>query len=57
MLSHFDRFEGGAKDDLRKKYAALLSFDFEAAAHLKAWDELGQIIDVSRSLAPVIWIG
>ncbi|KAI9792394.1 MAG: hypothetical protein M1816_002278 [Peltula sp. TS41687] len=43
--SHLEKFEGGAKDDLEKKYATLLSFDFEAAARLKAWDDLGQIID------------
>lgn len=47
--SHLEKFEGGAKDDLKKKYATLLSFDFEAAARLKAWDDLGQIVDVRSS--------
>ena len=41
-----NRLEGGAKDDLQRKYASLLTFDFEAAARLKAWGSFGQIIKV-----------
>ncbi|KAI9718236.1 MAG: hypothetical protein M1812_004226 [Candelaria pacifica] len=39
------RLEGGAKDDLGRKYSTLLLFDFEAAVRLKAWDSLGQLIE------------
>ena len=39
-----NRLEGGAKADLRRKHASLLAFDYEAAARLKAWDSLDQII-------------
>ena len=41
-----NRLEGGAKADLRRKHASLLAFDYEAAARLKAWDSLDQIIKV-----------
>ena len=43
-----NRLEGGAKDDLQRKYASLLTFDYEAAARLKAWDSLDQIIKVGQ---------
>ena len=42
------RLEGGAKADLQRKHASLLAFDYEAAARLKAWDSLGQIIKVRK---------
>ena len=38
------RLEGGAKDDLRRKYSGLLAFDYEAAARLKAWGSLDPIL-------------
>ena len=41
-----DRLEGGAKEDLQRKNASLLAFDFEAVVRLKAWDDLAQIIEV-----------
>ena len=41
-----NRLEGGAKADLQRKHASLLAFDYEAAARLKAWDSLDQIIKV-----------
>lgn len=44
-----ERLQGGAKDDLLKKNNSLLAFDFEAAARLKAWDSLEQLIKVSNS--------
>ncbi|KAI9681495.1 MAG: hypothetical protein M1817_002779 [Caeruleum heppii] len=40
-----DQVRGSALDDLLKKYAALLAFDFEAAARLKAWDDLNAIVE------------
>lgn len=40
------RLAGGAKEDLQRKYASLLAFDFEAAARLRAWESLGPIIKV-----------
>ncbi|KAF6237883.1 hypothetical protein HO173_004084 [Letharia columbiana] len=43
-----NRLEGGAKGDLQHKYASLLAFDYEAAARLKAWDSLDQIIKESQ---------
>ena len=39
---------GGARDDLSRKASALLSFDFEAAVRLKAWDEASQIVKDSK---------
>lgn len=44
-----DKLEGGAKADLQRKHASLLAFDYEAAARLKAWDSLDQIIKVCNS--------
>jgi hypothetical protein len=43
-----DRLEGGAKEDLLRKHASLLGFDYEAAARLKDWGSLGQIIKVCQ---------
>jgi hypothetical protein len=43
-------------DDLRKKLAILLVFDFEASVKLKAWDELGTIthrIGACKALKPL----
>jgi hypothetical protein len=33
-----------AEEDLLRKLSILIVFDFEAACHLKAWDDLGEII-------------
>ncbi|KAL8927160.1 MAG: hypothetical protein Q9172_001484 [Xanthocarpia lactea] len=41
---------GGAKLDLMRKYSCLLAFDFEAAARLKAWASLEDIISVCITL-------
>ena len=35
-----------AKEDLSHKFTSLLAYDFEAAARLKAWDSLRDIIEV-----------
>lgn len=48
MKSQVNRLEGGAKGDLQSKYASLLAFDYEAAARLKAWDSLDEIIKVCK---------
>ena len=40
------RLDGGAREDLQRKHASLLVFNFEAAVRLKAWDKLMQIIEV-----------
>ena len=37
---------GGAKSDLLRKYACLIAFDFEAAARLKSWESLEELITV-----------
>ena len=44
-----DRLDGGAKDDLQRKYSSLLAFDYEAAARLKAWASLNAILNVCCS--------
>lgn len=41
-----DRLEGGAREDLLKKLAAVLAFDFEAAGRLRMWDDWSRILDV-----------
>lgn len=46
VQDQLDRLEGGAKDDLQRKHASLLAFDYEAAARLKAWASFDQIIQV-----------
>ncbi|KAI9826189.1 MAG: hypothetical protein M1819_007445 [Sarea resinae] len=43
-----ERAEFGGKDDLVQKYSSVLSFDFEAAVRLKAWDDLGSIVEECR---------
>ena len=48
VKSQVNRLEGGAKGDLQSKYASLLAFDYEAAARLKAWDSLDEIIKVCK---------
>ena len=42
------RLEGGAKDDLQRKHASLLAFDYEAAARLKAWNDFDGLIKVCK---------
>lgn len=54
LQEQLDRLEGGAKDDLLRKHSSLLAFDFEAAARLKAWESLGELITVGK---PSIVIG
>ncbi|MCJ1284476.1 hypothetical protein MMC26_003808, partial [Xylographa opegraphella] len=43
FVAQVDSLQGGAKDDLCRKASMLLTFDFEAAVRLKAWDDAGQI--------------
>ncbi|KAL9641268.1 MAG: hypothetical protein Q9204_000167 [Flavoplaca sp. TL-2023a] len=43
------KLEGGAKSDLMRKYSCLIAFDFEAAARLKAWASLEDLIKESES--------
>jgi len=49
--SQIGSLRGGAKEDLCRKASALLSFDFEAAVRLKAWDDASQIVKDSSELA------
>lgn len=44
------KLEGGAKSDLMRKYSCLIAFDFEAAARLKAWASLEDLIKVCATL-------
>ncbi|OBT96970.1 hypothetical protein VE01_05545 [Pseudogymnoascus verrucosus] len=44
LQSIIDVLEEGPQQDLLKKLATLLVFDFEAAIRLKAWDDLTEII-------------
>lgn len=41
-----DRLDGGAKADLQRKFSGLLTFDYEAAARLKAWGSFTAILNV-----------
>ncbi|CAO1604556.1 sporulation-specific protein 22 [Xanthoria calcicola] len=43
------KLEGGAKSDLMRKYSCLVALDFEAAARLKAWASLEDLISESES--------
>ncbi|KAI4281274.1 MAG: hypothetical protein L6R38_003832 [Xanthoria sp. 2 TBL-2021] len=43
------KLEGGAKSDLMRKYSCLIALDFEAAAKLKAWASLEDLISESES--------
>jgi hypothetical protein len=45
------RFDAVAKADLVKKYRSVLLFDFEAAARLKAWEALREILDLGEGVA------
>ncbi len=47
LQDQLGRLEGGAREDLLRKYGTVLSFEYEAAVRLKAWDGLAQIIDVN----------
>lgn len=38
------KFEEGIAEDLIQKLSVLLTYDFEAACRLKAWNDLGEII-------------
>ncbi|KAL8797191.1 MAG: hypothetical protein Q9195_000658 [Heterodermia aff. obscurata] len=51
LPEQLERLQAGAKDDLLKKNTTLLAFDFEAAARLKAWDSLEQLIKVSNRIS------
>ena len=44
-----DRLDGGAKDDLQRKFSGLLTFDYEAAARLKAWGSFTTILNVRET--------
>lgn len=44
LQSIMDVLEEGPQQDLLKKLATLLVFDFEAAIRLKAWDDLTEVI-------------
>jgi tetratricopeptide (TPR) repeat protein len=46
--SQIGLLRGGAKEDLSHKASALLSFDFEAAVRLKAWEDVSQIVKDSK---------
>lgn len=44
LQEKLDTLDEGPRQDLLQKLAVLLSFDFEAACQLKAWDSLGEVI-------------
>ena len=46
LPEQLQRLEGGARDDLLRKKASLIAFDFEAAVRLKTWDSLENLIEV-----------
>ncbi|KAL8654418.1 MAG: hypothetical protein Q9210_001512 [Variospora velana] len=43
------RLIGGARTDLHRKYACLITFDFEAAARLGSWASFGDLIEEVES--------
>jgi hypothetical protein len=45
------RFDSAAKTDLLNKNRSILAFDFEAAAKLKAWDVLREVLDQGAEVA------
>ena len=49
LPDQLSRLEGGARSDLIYKHATLISYDFEAAARLKAWDDFEKIIAECQS--------
>ncbi|EHL01098.1 hypothetical protein M7I_2959 [Glarea lozoyensis 74030] len=44
LSEKLERMEEFQSQDLLQKLSILLTFDFEAACHLKKWDELGHVI-------------
>ena len=44
MTSQTNRLHGSAREDLERKYTSVLIFDLEAAARLKSWSSLDDII-------------
>lgn len=46
MSERLGKMGEAAKEDLSHKFTSLLAYDFEAAARLKAWDSLQEIIEV-----------
>ena len=48
FVAQIDLLQGGAKDDLCRKASTLVTFDFEAAVRLKAWEDAGRIVRVSQ---------
>jgi hypothetical protein len=49
LIEHLTRLDGPDKEDLARKHAIVLTFDFEAAVALRQWDDLGPI--VQRAIA------
>lgn len=44
LQERLEKLEAGPAQDLLQKLGLLVTFDFEAACQLKAWDSLGEII-------------
>jgi len=53
LPAQLERLGGGAKEDLQRKHSSLLTFDFEAAARLKAWPSLEKIIEECKTRGDV----
>ncbi len=52
LQDKLDKMGGNAEQDLRRKLSILVAFDFEAACHLKAWNDLKEVVyrvEVCRS--------
>lgn len=44
LQRQLEKMEEGPAQDLLQKLSVLIAFDFEAACHLKDWEDLGEII-------------
>ncbi|KAL2219458.1 meiosis protein SPO22/ZIP4 like-domain-containing protein [Thermoascus aurantiacus ATCC 26904] len=49
--SQFNRSDNTRPNSWLKKYRAMISFDFEAAAQLRQWDTLGSLVEETRTIA------
>jgi hypothetical protein len=50
--ARYEEFDKAAKDDLSVKGRTLLSFDFEAAVKLMAWDDACALVKVGCGRCP-----
>ena len=47
LRDQLSRLEGGARNDLLRKAATFLAFDFEAAVRLRSWEDTLGLLEVN----------